>query len=93
MARPRRDGTPSRMPNRRKLTDAYVKAMKPEPGRIVTAWDEKQRGLVVTLQSSGSKAWKAVYHFHGRPRWYHIGDARAIGLADARKLASRTRPP
>jgi integrase len=89
MARPRRDGTPPREPNRRKLTDAYVTALRPEPGRLVTAWDTRQRGLAVTVQSSGSKAWKAVYHFHGRPRWYHIGDAGAIGLADARKLAGR----
>ena len=26
---------------------------------------------------------------HGRPRWYHLGNAAAVGLADARKLAGR----
>jgi integrase len=31
-----------------------------------------------------------VYTIHGRgPRWYHLGAARSILLADARKLASR----
>ena len=40
------------------------------------------------MQPTGHKAWKCIYAFHGRPRWYHIGDAAAIGLADARKLAA-----
>ncbi len=52
-------------------------------------WDSHQRGLAVVVQPTGHKAWKCVYPFHGRPRWYHIGNAAAIDLADARKLASR----
>ena len=27
--------------------------------------------------------------FHGRPRWLHLGDARSIGLADARRFAAK----
>jgi Arm DNA-binding domain/Phage integrase, N-terminal SAM-like domain len=34
-------------------------------------------------------AWKCIYSRHGRPRWYSIGRADAIGLADARKLAAK----
>ena len=30
---------------------------------------------------------RCIYSQRGRPRWYHIGDAAAVGLADARKLA------
>ncbi len=45
-------------------------------------------GLVIRVQPSGSKAWKVIYSRHGRPRWFHIGDANAIGLADARTLAA-----
>jgi integrase len=29
-----------------------------------------------------------IYRYHNRPRWYHIGAADAIALADARKLAA-----
>ena len=44
----------------------------------------------MTVQRSGKKAWKVIYFASGgRPRWYHIGDVDAVGLADARKLASR----
>src|SRR5271163_3862479 len=41
------------------------------------------------VQPTGHKAWKCVYSRNGSPRWLHIGDAAAIGLADARRLAAR----
>jgi Arm DNA-binding domain len=88
MPRPRLDGTPAKAANRRTLSDAFLRAVKADPERVVMWWDDKLRGLVLAVQPSGRKSWKAVYS-HGRPRWYHIGDAGAIGLADARKLASR----
>ena len=58
---------------------------------LVTVYDAHQRGLAVTVQpKSGRKAWKTIYFAPGgRPRWYHLGSVDAIGLADARKLASR----
>ena len=88
MPRPRFDGAPSAIPNKRKLNDLAVKRLKPAPSPF-TVWDTQQRGLAVVVQPTGHKAWKAVYSRHGRPRWYHIGNADSIGLADARKLASR----
>ena len=88
MARPRRDGTPARKPNKRTLTDAFLNSVPPQD-RAFAVWDQKQRGLAVAVQPTGRKSWKCVYAFRGRPRWYHIGDASAIGLSDARKLASR----
>jgi hypothetical protein len=45
--------------------------------------------LAIRVEPTGRKAWKCIYPFHGRPRWYGLGAADAIGLADARKLASR----
>ena len=45
-------------------------------------------GLVLRLQPSGHRSWNACYRFHSRPRWYHIGDAASIGLADARRIAA-----
>jgi integrase len=88
MPRPRRDGRPAQAPNKRKLSDIFLKKLKPQ-ARTFAVWDSHQRGLAVVVQPTGHKAWKCVYAFHGRPRWYHIGNADAVDLADARKLASR----
>lgn len=90
MPRPRRDGTPARSANRRRLADAFVKTVQPDPDRVVVYWDTLQRGLALAVQPSGHRAWKCVYTIRGRgARWFHIGNAQAITLADARKLASK----
>jgi integrase len=53
-------------------------------------WDTLQRGLALRVEPSGHRAWKCVYTIRRRgARWYSIGAARAISLADARKLASK----
>jgi integrase len=88
MARPRRDGSPVREANRRRLTDLFVTTRK-AAGRPELVWDIKQPGLALSVRPNGKKAWKVIYRFHGRPRWLHLGDARSIGLADARRLAAR----
>jgi integrase len=56
--------------------------------RPYLVWDDYQRGLVLQIQPSGYRSYKLIYRFHNRPRWYHIGAADAIALADARKLAA-----
>jgi integrase len=91
MPRPRRDGTPARSePNRRRLSEAFVKTVRSDSERVVVYWDTLQRGLALVLQPSGHRAWKCVYTIRRRgSRWYSIGDARAISLADARRLAGR----
>jgi hypothetical protein len=33
--------------------------------------------------------WKVIYRFSGKPRWLTQGDAKSIGLADARRLTAR----
>jgi len=85
--RKRRDGTPTTPANRRRLTPLFVQKAKPEL-RTYCVWDEVQRGLVLRVQRSGFKSYKAVYRFHRRPRWFTIGDARAITLSDARRLTA-----
>lgn len=88
MPRPRQDGTPAQAPRKHKLSDIFINKLKPQ-ARPFVVWDTHQRGLAVAMQPTGHMAWKVVYAFHGRPRWYSIGDVAAIGLSDARKLASR----
>jgi len=75
-------------PNKRKLSDIFIKKLKPQASTFLV-WDTHQRGLAIRIQPTGSKSWKCIYPFHGRPRWYHIGAVDAIDLADARRLASR----
>src|SRR5262249_29900084 len=90
MPRPRRDGTSARLPNRRKLSDAFVRTVRSDPDRTVMYWDTLQRGLALRVEPSGYRAWKCVYTICRRgARWYHLGSARAISLADARRLASK----
>ena len=89
MARPRRDGTPPRETIRRKLTDLFVTSRKGGT-RDELIWDVRQPGLALSVRTTGKKAWKVVYRFHGRPRWLHLGDTRSIGLADARRHAAKT---
>src|SRR5262245_27902345 len=85
MARPRNDGTASRKPNRRNLTELFVRKVTADTTPI-NVWDEKERGLVLRVHPTGRRAFKVVYSRRGRPRWYHLGD---VGLADARRMAIR----
>ena len=88
MPRARQDGQPARSPNKRKLSEIFLRKLKPK-AKAFAVWDSHQRGLCVLMQPTGHKSWKCVYPFQGRPRWYHIGAVDAVNLADARKLASR----
>src|SRR5262245_39783051 len=88
MPRPRADGTPAGVANKRKLTDLFVTACKTAL-RSELIWDSYQHGLALMVRATGKKAWKVVYRRQGRPRWLHLGDARSIGLANARRLAAK----
>jgi integrase len=85
VARPRKDGTASRQPNRRNLTELFVRRVSTDTTPI-NVWDSKERGLVLRVHPTGRRAFKVVYSRRGRPRWYHLGD---VGLADARRMAAR----
>src|SRR5215475_8203581 len=69
-----------------RFTNLFVKRASLRPGLF---WDIEQKGLALAVRPSGHKSYKAIYSYHGRPRWYHIGDAKAIDLAHARKQARR----
>lgn len=86
MPRPRRDGSTPTAPRKQKFTDSLVRKLKPQ-ARVYAIWDLRQPGLAVLVQPSGYKAFKFVYSFKSRPRWYHIGNA-AIPVVDARRLAA-----
>jgi integrase len=78
---------PKRAANKRRLTELSVRKLKPK-AEAYLVWDTHQHGLAVRVQPTGARAWKVIYSFHGRPRWLHLGDAGAIGLADARTLTA-----
>src|SRR5215471_7138922 len=76
------------VPNKQKLTSLTVTKLRPT-AKPYLVWDTYQRGLALQIQPSGYRSFKLIYRFHNRPRWYHIGAADAIALADARKLAAK----
>jgi integrase len=78
---------PKRLALKRRLTELSVRKLKPKATTYLI-WDTLQRGLAIRVQPTGARAWKVIYSRHGRPRWLHIGDVGAIGLADARTLAA-----
>jgi len=78
---------PKRAALKRRLTELAVRKLKPRSSTYLI-WDTLQRGLAIRVQPTGARAWKVIYSYHGRPRWLHLGDAGAIGLADARTLAA-----
>jgi integrase len=90
MPRPRKDGTPARAARKRTLTPRFIRSLKPERDHGLW-WDEDTRGLALSVRPSGSMSWKFIYAFHGHPRWYRIGDGKALGIADARKQARALR--
>jgi integrase len=75
-------------PNRRRLTDGFLRKLKPQQ-RSFLIHDNYQRGLAIRVEPTGSKSWVCIYNFQRRSRWYLIGKADAIDLAGARKLAGR----
>jgi integrase len=88
MSRSRADGTPAQPVNKRKLNDRFV-ASQQAADRDRLVWDSHQPGLALMIRATGRKSWKVVYRFHGRPVWLSLGDARSIGLADARRLTAK----
>jgi integrase len=87
MARPRRDGAPAASPNKRKLTDQFIKSFSSDGRRLVH--DTKIAGFACACYASGRKVYKVLYPCAGKTRWYTLGRADAINLKDARRLASK----
>ena len=88
MPRPRKDGSPTKKPRKVRLTDRFVRNV--EPGDALERyWDVQQGGLVLFVTPKGHKGWNLYFRFGNRVRWYTIGSAYRIGLADARAEAKR----
>ena len=80
-----------RAPNRRRLTDAYIRSLSVPTGKAVMIWDTLQSGLVLKARPTGTKTFKVAYRHQGRLRWYTIDKYPAIGLAEARDTAKTIR--
>jgi integrase len=76
--------------HKRNLTEIFLQRVRPLPQRFLVC-DTDAKGLALQIRPNGQRAWKFVYSFHRRVRWYHIGDASAWGLADARIRARELR--
>jgi len=77
-----------REPLRRKLTEMLIRKAQSNPDGAYLIWDAHTRGLALRVQPTGRKSWCVIYRSRGRPRWLYLGDASAIGLADARVMAA-----
>jgi len=88
MPRPRRDGTKAASPTKKNLSDTFLRKLKPSDKTFVV-WDARQHGLAVMVQPTGHRAWKCVYRHRGMARWFHLGNANAIHLTDARRMAAK----
>lgn len=73
---------------RRALTDRFVKTVAPTDRRAYYH-DAQVEGLVLVVERTGNRSWRLYYRHGGRPRWYTIGNARRLGLKDARDEAGR----
>jgi integrase len=76
-----------RVIHKKRLSALYVERVKPQ-ARPFLVWDTDAKGLGLLVLPSAHKSWKVVYRFGGNSRWLTLGDARVIGLADARKRAA-----
>lgn len=87
MPRPRRDGAPTEALKKTKLNEILIRNLQPRE-RTYRVCDTHQRGLSQQVQPTRHKAWRCIYSLHGRRRWFSIGGAHAVGLADARVKAA-----
>ena len=77
-----------RAPRKLRLSELAVQKALPKATPYALWCYTKQLGLALRVQPTGGKSYYCVYSRHGRPRWYRIGNAGAIGLSDARTMAA-----
>ena len=73
---------------RTRLTQKRVDALKPQR-REFTARDTDLKGFGVRVTVAGAKRYVVQSQHNGRRVWTNIGDAKAIGLAEARRRAGQ----
>jgi integrase len=87
MPRPRRDQTPARKPQRRKLTDAFVRQV-PAPEREPDTWiDTLAPALQLRVHPTGHRTWRVSYRVSGQPTYYTIKGLLLV--EDARRKARK----
>jgi integrase len=67
-----------------RLTDRSVRSLKAESGRRAVRFDSIAPGLAVRCTDTGAKSFYFVYRSGARIKWFRIGDAADLSLADAR---------
>jgi integrase len=72
--------------NKTKLTQIYVARISPQ-AKTFAAWDTEQKGLALLVRPNGYRAYKVVYQFQGRTRWFHLAAVNETSLGQARRLA------
>jgi integrase len=72
---------------RKRLTARSVESAKALNGQRTDLFDTTVPGLALRVSPSGSKSWAVLYRSRGRLRRLTIGEAKTIGLADAREEA------
>ncbi|SEL39774.1 Site-specific recombinase XerD [Bosea lupini] len=73
----------------KRLTDAAVKAAKPDPAKRIEVADAGAAGLHLVIQPapSGKKSWAYRYRLHGKTAKLTIGPYPAFSLTEAREKA------
>ena len=73
----------------KRLTDAAVKAAKPDPAKRLEIGDAGAAGLHLVIQPapSGKKSWAYRYRLHGKTAKLTIGPYPAFSLTEAREKA------
>lgn len=69
-----------------KLTQTMIASI-PVPEKRTDYRDNVVQGLTLRAEPSGRKSWYLDYKFDGRRRWWFIGHAAYISLAEARREA------
>jgi len=77
MPRSRRDGTPAREPNRRRLSEAFAKTVRSDSTRVVVYWDTLHRVIVpgsACTRSAGAERVGITWATPERSHWLtHAG--------------------
>lgn len=72
---------------RKRLTDARIRSLKPEPARY-EVWDTEP-GFGLRIAPSGKKSFIYLYRFKGKPRRFTLGVYPRVSLADAREKVAK----
>ena len=74
------------MPAKRRLTDKYLKSLKPK-SKAYEVGDDVIKGLAIRVWSTGGMTWSLRYYPKGREKRISLGDYSVLGLGEARDEA------